>query len=299
MIESLNYRHIHYFWMVAKQGSITKASSILNVSQSSISEQIKVLEHNMGVQLFVRSKKGVELTEYGKRIYSLVNEFFPKLEELFESLINHKSSDIRFLNIGLAPTLSSDVRYEFCYPFIEDIHYTVKINRGENSYLKEAFEKRELDIVLTTNRGMNLGSSTEKKILTKKKIVFVVRPSLYKKISNIEDVSGHKFINYTADADLHFNLINYLNSKSLSPLRIAEIDDILLVKEVLQSMDCFAALPLKIVETEIKKGKLRIIDEPPTHLQPELTVFYRKDLVNKRFEKLLNIAEKKLKKLFT
>ena len=299
MIETLNHKHIFYFWVVAKRGSIMKASSELNVSQSSVSEQIRLLEESLGVQLFYRSKKGVSTTEYGKRIFAIVDEFFPKLDELAESLLNHKSADVRFLNIGLAPTLSSQVRYAFSYPFIEDIHFTVKIHWGENSYLRQAFEQREIDIILTANESLSPNISSEKRLLGNKKIVFVVRKSFAKGKSSLKDLDGYKFINYTTDADQHYQLRDYLKSKNLRPIRIAEIDDILLVKSVVLSMDCFAAIPYKVVEKEVDEGSLVVIDTPPIKFQPTLRVFYRKELVSERFNNLLSQAEQGLAELFS
>lgn len=298
MLQKINYKHVFYFWVVAKQESIMKAATVLNISASSISEQVKTLEYQLGVQLFLRSKKGVMLTEYGKRIFKTLDQFFPKMEELFESLVNHKSTDVRFLNIGLAPTLSSRVRSAFTYPFIEDIHYTVKIHRGENSYLINAFEMRDIDMILTANRNLNFNIAVERRVLAQKKIVFVMRKGMEKKLHKIEDMSGQKFINYTSDSDLHFSLVDYLNSKNIRPIRIAEIDDMMLVKTVLLSMDCFAALPYKIVEKEVQSQKLVVLESLPEKIQPELSVFYRKGLTSARFEKLMGESIEDLQRLF-
>lgn len=54
MMAGLNYNHLHYFWVVAHTGNLTRAAAQLNVSQSSLSVQIRKLEHQIGHSLFSR-----------------------------------------------------------------------------------------------------------------------------------------------------------------------------------------------------------------------------------------------------
>lgn len=67
---SLNFKHLRYFWMVAKSGSIAGASKHLHLTPQSISGQLGELEASLGVELFRRVGRGLELTETGRRIFS-------------------------------------------------------------------------------------------------------------------------------------------------------------------------------------------------------------------------------------
>jgi LysR family transcriptional regulator, transcriptional activator of nhaA len=58
---TLNYRHLLYFWAVAKEGSLRKASDVLHVSQPSISAQLKQLEESLGTHLFARTNDRIKL----------------------------------------------------------------------------------------------------------------------------------------------------------------------------------------------------------------------------------------------
>ena len=62
----LNYRHLHYFWAVAKEGHLTRVAEQLHVSQSALSSQIRQLEEQIGHALFVREGRSLALTEVGR-----------------------------------------------------------------------------------------------------------------------------------------------------------------------------------------------------------------------------------------
>ena len=64
---ALNYKHLRYFWMVAKSGSIARASEQLHLTPQSISGQLSEFEEVLGVKLFSRVGRGLELTETGQK----------------------------------------------------------------------------------------------------------------------------------------------------------------------------------------------------------------------------------------
>ena len=218
MLKTLNFKHIFYFWVVGKEASISKASIILNVSQSSISEQIKILEERINNLLFDRTQKKMNLTSSGKVLFNILDEFFPAIEELFESLANHKSADVKFLRIGLCPTLSEGLRFNLCYPFIEDIHYTVKVLQGENEFLMNAFDKDEIDLIFATNDNINPYGKTEKFVIGEKKFCIVTNNNVFKqlpKTGKIKALTGYKYINYTPDSDLHFKIQKFMHKNEI------------------------------------------------------------------------------------
>ena len=67
---ALNYKHLHYFWAVAKAGGVTRASERLHVTPQTISGQLSLFEEVLGEVLFDRSGRHFELTEVGRLIFS-------------------------------------------------------------------------------------------------------------------------------------------------------------------------------------------------------------------------------------
>lgn len=297
MLQSLNLKHIYYFWVVARESSIQKAGIYLNVSSSSISEQIKTLEMRVGVELFDRSQKRMFLSEAGKELYNELDVIFPKLDELFESLVNHKHLDVKQVNIGFCPTLSKDVRFKLCFDIIEDPHYTVQIHQGENSYLVRAFNNGEIDLFYTTNKKINLNGNYKKVKIGVKKYCLVCNSKKAKNLDiqgGIKVIHNHRFISYTSDNELHFNILKFIKEKNIHPIRAAEIDDINLIKETILQMDCFAILPENSIKKEIKDKSLVKINCNLTKLNSDIIAYYQAQFDESRFRAHLKSAAKNL-----
>lgn len=85
-MEWLNYHHLRYFWVAAREGGLTRASEKLNISQPTVSAQIRELEDALGEKLFVRSGRTVALTEAGRLVYRYADDIFGLGRELLLSL---------------------------------------------------------------------------------------------------------------------------------------------------------------------------------------------------------------------
>ena len=70
----MELRHLKYFQIVANERSFTKAAEKLNMSQPPLSRQIKDLENELGVKLFIRKYKNLELTEQGELFLDYANK---------------------------------------------------------------------------------------------------------------------------------------------------------------------------------------------------------------------------------
>ncbi|NBX95607.1 MAG: LysR family transcriptional regulator, partial [Betaproteobacteria bacterium] len=65
-MSNLNYRHLHYFWVVAKEGGIARAAERLGMAVQTVSAQVRELERSLGHQLLKPQGRGVALTEAGR-----------------------------------------------------------------------------------------------------------------------------------------------------------------------------------------------------------------------------------------
>ena len=121
---NIDFELYRVFYTVANNGNITKASEELNITQPAISKSIKKLEDQLGGQLFVRTKRGVVLTQEGKEFYKYIKnamEYIANGESKFTELINLESGCIR---IGISTTLTK----EFLLPYLKNfISYILKL----------------------------------------------------------------------------------------------------------------------------------------------------------------------------
>ncbi len=102
LMEWLNYHHLLYFWTVAKEGSVAKASEALRLAQPTISGQVKQLEQALGEQLFVRKGRNLVLTETGELVFGYADEIFGLGRELMDSLRGRPSSRPARLHVGIS-----------------------------------------------------------------------------------------------------------------------------------------------------------------------------------------------------
>ncbi len=85
-MEWLNYHHLRYFWMVAKEGTLRQAAEKLAVSQPSISAQIRLLEESLGAQLFRRSGRRLSLTDMGQLAFGYAEDIFSTGQDLLDAV---------------------------------------------------------------------------------------------------------------------------------------------------------------------------------------------------------------------
>lgn len=112
---SLNYKHLRYFWMVARTGTIAKAAEQLHLTPQSISGQLSEFADALGVELFRRSGRTLELTEAGTRVVSYADTIFRTGDELVEALHDESVHATRFL-VGCADSVSKMVASQVLAP---------------------------------------------------------------------------------------------------------------------------------------------------------------------------------------
>ena len=115
-MEWLNYHHLLYFWMVAKEGSIVRACQELHLAHPTISGQIHRLEEVLGEKLFVRRGRHLVLTEAGRVAFRYADEIFSLGREFVETLKGRASTKPMRLVVGIADVLPPSLVRRFLEP---------------------------------------------------------------------------------------------------------------------------------------------------------------------------------------
>lgn len=113
---AINFKHLRYFWAVAKSGSIARASSQLHVTPQSISSQLSELEEALGTGLFRRVGRGLEMTDIGRRIVSYAEEIFGLEDELLAVVRDQGSRTALPFRIGIADSVPKSLTYRVVEP---------------------------------------------------------------------------------------------------------------------------------------------------------------------------------------
>ncbi len=146
----LNYHHLLYFWMVAKEGSIAAASKRLHLSQPTISTQIKTLEDQLGVPLFDRSGRRLLLTETGRVAFRYADEIFSLGRELLDVLHERPLGRPLRLVVGVTYVIPKLIAYRLIEPALrlgEGLHVVCQEDRFDR--LLAQLARHELDLVIS------------------------------------------------------------------------------------------------------------------------------------------------------
>lgn len=115
----LNYRQLHYFWVVAKTGSIVRACEQLNLTPQTVSGQISLLEQTYGIELFRRVGRQLELTEAGRQTLPYAEQMFQLGGEL-EAMLRAQPNEQQILfRVGVADVVPKSIVYRLIAPTME------------------------------------------------------------------------------------------------------------------------------------------------------------------------------------
>jgi len=115
-MEWLNYHHLRYFWVVAREGGIAKAAGQLHVSQPAISTQLKSLERALGERLFARVGRRLQLTEMGRLVLRYADEIFAIGRELLDTLKDRPTGRPLRFQVGIADAVPKQVAQHLLEP---------------------------------------------------------------------------------------------------------------------------------------------------------------------------------------
>ena len=107
----INLKHLHYFWVVAKQGGVARASEVLHLTPQTISGQISQLEDNIGHQLFHRVGRNLELTETGRFVLSYADEIYSLGSSLEESLRSDQPERQAIFKVGISDVVPKTIAH--------------------------------------------------------------------------------------------------------------------------------------------------------------------------------------------
>lgn len=167
------------FYVVAKNKHMTRASEELHISQPAISQSIKKLEDQLGGTLFLRSNKGMELTEEGKMFYEYVKgalELIGNAENEFTSFKDLSKGEIK---VGCSTTLTKLILMDALENFHKDYpNININIVNGLTSNLINDLKLGKLDFVIFNESNVKENNLYLEKIKELKQ-GFVYNPDYY------------------------------------------------------------------------------------------------------------------------
>ena len=116
----LNYRHLYYFWVVAKEGGMARAAERLDVAVQTVSAQVRELEQSLGHALFKPAGRGITLTEAGQAAMVHADQIFQLGEQLVASVREAATGQGQRLAVGISDGLPKLVVRHLLQPALQD-----------------------------------------------------------------------------------------------------------------------------------------------------------------------------------
>ncbi|MEQ8456928.1 MAG: transcriptional activator NhaR [Sandaracinaceae bacterium] len=148
-MEWLNYHHLLYFWMVAKEGSVTAAAESLRLSQPTVSAQVKRLEEQLGEPLLRRAGRSLELTEMGKVAFRYANDIFTLGQEMQDVFAGRLERAPEKLTVGVSDLIPKLILHRLLEPALShESAPRIVCREDKTERLLAELSIHDLDIVL-------------------------------------------------------------------------------------------------------------------------------------------------------
>lgn len=294
-MSSLNFKHLRYFWMVAKSGSIARASEQLYLTPQSISGQLTEFQSALNVELFRRVGRGLELTEAGQRMLGYAEQIFTLGHELEESLRNNTQTQSVPFRVGIADSVPKMVAYRLVKPSLEHPEPIKLICReGRLTTLLADLAVHHLDMVIADRpipdnlnvRGYDhfLGESGIS-IFGSKRLLETASgdfPNL---------LTGSPFLMPGSEVVLHARLLRWFESERIHPRIVGEFDDSALLKAFGQAGAGFFAAPTAIESHVTREHDVLVLGRVETVREQIYAITNERKLTHPVVAAIYNIAQ--------
>ncbi len=250
----LNLSHLHYFWIVASEGTIARACEKLHVTQPTISAQLRDLERSLGEKLFQRKGRSLELTDTGRLAFGYAEEIFSLSRELVDSVQGRPSARPLKLTVGIVNALPKRVAYRMLRPaLLMQENLRLICRHGELEPLLGDLATHAVDVVLSDSPvTSHMKYRVFNHLLGESRISILGTKDLAERYhSNFpQSINGAPLLLPARHTSLRRELDHWLDQLGLRPFIRGEIDDTSLLKVFGQAGDGIFAVPT-VIEGEI------------------------------------------------
>jgi len=262
MTPQVNFRHLYYFWMIAREGSIKKAGKKLNLTPSGLSDQLRLLEEYFGKKLFDRRTRKLVLNESGRMALEFCTRIFNQADEMAAAIREGVHLRTERIRVGVLPSLSSTHIHEFVVPLLKDKSVSVIVREGSLDELVYQLDTEELEIVLSDRAVERKYKKIISHRLRPRRIVAVAGGKLvHLKAGFPRSLSGQPFFHFTRHSQIREEIDRYFYQHQVHPQIIGEADDVTLLRISAEKGICATVLPENTVHQALSEGRITRLGE--------------------------------------
>lgn len=231
---NLNLAHLHYFWSVAKSGSVTEAAKTLHVTPSTVSIQIGKLEDQVNQDLFQRVGRRLELTEVGRVAFRYADALFSTAQELENFFDGRRSGDTLRVHIGVAHIFPKLVTWHLLEPATQmDDPCHIVCREAVPRELVDELALHQLDVVFSDTPLKGSDSvRLYNRMLGESSLSFFATPDLVRKYKRKfpESMETCPILMPANGTEMRRSVDTWFSRHHLEPNIAAEFDDMALMK---------------------------------------------------------------------
>ncbi|WP_312435923.1 transcriptional activator NhaR [Achromobacter sp.] len=260
---TLNYKHLRYFWTVAKAGSIARAAQQLQRTPQSISGQIQELESTLGTELFRRAGRGLELTDVGRHALMYADRIFTMGDELLDDLRERPARRALEFKVGVAEGMPKAMVYRMIEPALQlDQDVRLICREGRLPFLLADLAVHRFDMVIA-DRPMpnNLNVRGFSHLLGECGLTFFGSPSLLDSLAGAFPalLDQAPFLLPGEDAAIRPRLLQWFDEHDIRPRIVGEFDDSALMNSFGQTGTGLFVAPTATAAYLCKQYRVRAI----------------------------------------
>lgn len=249
----IEFRHLRTIKAIHEAGGVARAAEQLNITQSALSHQIKGLEEQAGVELFVRRSKPIRLSAAGMRLLRLAEQVLPQVDSLTAEFEGLRSGSAGRMHIAI----ECHACFEWLFPVLEAFRRSwpdvdVDIRPGLAFDALPALRKEEVDLVVSSDPEDLAGVTFTK--LFDYNPVFVAsaqHPLAEKSWIDAEDFRGQTLISYPVERSRLDVFSQLLTPAKVEPAAIRQVELTAVILLLVASNRGVAVLPDWVVR-EVK-----------------------------------------------
>jgi LysR family transcriptional regulator, transcriptional activator of nhaA len=257
-LDQFNFRHLMYFWRVAKLGHLTRAAEALNTSQSALSAQIRQLEDRIGEPLFNREGRRLVLTETGHLVLSYAENIFGLGTEMLGRL-QGRGQGITRLRVGSVATLSRNYQENWIKPLLSDPSVVLTLESGPLPGLLARLAEHQLDVVLANEPvPADPAQPLYCRFLGSQAVSLVGPPGRWAahSVRVPDDLEGVDIALPGPRHSVRAQFDAMCATAGVAPRMRAEVDDMAMLRLIARDSGWLTLLPGVVVQDELRSGAL-------------------------------------------
>ena len=254
----MDLKQLKTFICVAECGSLSRASDRLHIVQPALSRHIKLLEHEVGVPLFTRHVRGMQLTEEGQLFLERIAGLVRQLETSVHEVRTIKTEVKGHVALGLTPTTNAVLGVRLLERVRQEAAaINLRIVEGSSVHLLEWLQRGDIDKAVLYQGSTDLHLHTVE--LLREELVLASPPGSIKnkkKTVTLEEVAALPLA-FTSQPDMYSVLIDKAMKKAgVSPSKIYEVGSFWIMRKLVTTGFCHSIIPVSAIHADVREGKL-------------------------------------------